>query len=174
MSKVPEVPKVAIALDSANNLDPTAQRRPKLTLTSLLLVLCSVGLAATGQLMLKTGMNVAKERHTADGGSLIIKAATSPFVIFGLMIFAVSAVTWLATLSLVPLSIAYPFNALGFIVILFMSSILLNEKTNVWTWVGTVVVVSGLILVVTTKPHTAEDKAASAVPASSSARAPGA
>jgi drug/metabolite transporter (DMT)-like permease len=138
-------------------------------------VLCSVGLAATGQLMLKTGMNVAKARHLEDGGSLIFKAATSPFVIFGLMIFAVSAVTWLATLSKVPLSIAYPFNALGFIVILFMSSILLNERTNVWTWVGTVVVVSGLILVVTTKPPSDEPGSAASAAASSqdSNRAPG-
>ncbi len=143
MSRAPE-------LDTT--VDPTPQRRAKLTLPSLILVLCSVGLAATGQLMLKTGMRVATERAAADGGSLVIKAATSPFVIFGLMIFAVSAVTWLATLSRVPLSIAYPFNALGFIAILTASSILLGEKTNVWTWIGTSVVVAGLILVVTTKP----------------------
>jgi undecaprenyl phosphate-alpha-L-ara4N flippase subunit ArnE len=164
------------AVDPAKDLDPSTHRRPKLTLASLVLVLCSVGLAATGQLMLKTGMKVAAERAAADGGSLAIKAATSPFVIFGLMIFAVSAVTWLATLSRVPLSIAYPFNALGFIIILIMSSILLNERTNIWTWVGTVVVVSGLILVVTTKPPSDEPgSAASAAAASSqdSDRAPG-
>jgi drug/metabolite transporter (DMT)-like permease len=123
-----------------------------LSLVSLILVLFSVSLAATGQLMLKTGMKVATERAAAGEGSLVIKAATSPFVIFGLMIFAVSAVTWLATLSRVPLSIAYPFNALGFIGILTASSILLNEKTNLWTWVGTAIVVTGLIIVVTTKP----------------------
>lgn len=170
MSKVHDA-----AVAAAKDLDPSTdqRRRPKLSLVSLVLVLCSVGLAATGQLMLKTGMNSAKERSLADGGSLVIKAATSPFVIFGLMVFAVSAVTWLATLNLVPLSIAYPFNALGFIVILFMSSILLNEKTNVWTWVGTVVVVCGLILVVTTKPH-AEEKPGTASSSVGSARAPGA
>jgi drug/metabolite transporter (DMT)-like permease len=165
-----------VAVDSAKDLHPSAHRRPKLTLASLALVLCSVGLAATGQIMLKTGMKVATERAAADGGSLIIKAATSPFVIFGLMIFAVSAVTWLATLSRVPLSIAYPFNALGFILILIMSSVLLNERTNVWTWVGTVVVVGGLILVVTTKPHSDEPgsaNSAAAVSAPDSRRAPG-
>jgi undecaprenyl phosphate-alpha-L-ara4N flippase subunit ArnE len=157
-----------LAIGSAKDLDPSAHRRPKLTLASLVLVLCSVGLAATGQLMLKTGMKVATERANAEGASLVIKAATSPFVIFGLMIFAVSAVTWLATLSKVPLSIAYPFNALGFIVILIMSSILLNERTNVWTWVGTVVVVSGLILVVTTKPHSDNEPGSAASSASAS------
>ena len=145
MSKVPDV-----AVDIADAGEQP--RRHKLSLASLILVLCSVGLAATGQLMLKTGMKVATEKAAADGGSLVIKAATSPFVIFGLMIFAVSAVTWLATLSKVPLSIAYPFNALGFIAILTASAILLGEKTNLWTWLGTSVVVIGLIVVVTTKP----------------------
>jgi drug/metabolite transporter (DMT)-like permease len=146
LSKVPEfATEVADAVEQP--------RRSKLTITSLILVLCSVGLAATGQMMLKTGMKLSTERATLDGGSVVIKAVTSPFVIGGLMIFAVSAVTWLAVLSKVPLSIAYPFNALGFIAILTASAILLGEKTNLWTWLGTSVVVIGLIVVVTTKPQ---------------------
>ena len=64
-----------------------------------------------------------------------------------------SAIAWLATLSQVPLSIAYPFNALSFIAITFLSARLLGEKTNVWTWVGTVIVIGGLLLVVLTKPR---------------------
>jgi drug/metabolite transporter (DMT)-like permease len=145
LSKAPEV-----ALEAAESIEKP--RRRKLTLASLALLLGAVGLAATGQLMLKTGMVRATEAARETNGSLVIKAATSPFVIFGLCVFAVSAVLWLATLSKVPLSIAYPFNALGFLAILTASSIILNEKTNVWTWVGTLIVISGLIVVVTTKP----------------------
>jgi multidrug transporter EmrE-like cation transporter len=51
-----------------------------------------------------------------------------------------------------PLSIAYPFNALGFLAILTASALILGEKTNIWTWVGTSCVVVGLIVVVATKP----------------------
>jgi len=123
-----------------------------LTLASLTLLLCAVGLAACGQIMLKHGMKTATDRATADGGSLAIKAATSPWVIIGLIVFGVSAIAWLATLSKVPLSIAYPFNALGFIGILTMSALILHERTNIWTWVGTSTVVLGIIVVVTTKP----------------------
>jgi drug/metabolite transporter (DMT)-like permease len=67
-------------------------------------------------------------------------------------VFAVSAVAWLATLSRVPLSIAYPFNALGFLAILTGSAAVLGERTNLWTWLGTSFVVAGLIVVVATKP----------------------
>ena len=52
-----------------------------------------------------------------------------------------------------PLSIAYPFNALGFLAMLISSAVILNERTNIWTWVGTSCVVAGIVIVVTTKPH---------------------
>lgn len=123
-----------------------------MTLGSLALLLCAVGLAASGQVMLKHGMTLATQRAAATNGSLIVKAATSPWVLIGLCVFAVSAVAWLATLSRVPLSIAYPFNALGFLAILTSSVIVLGERTNIWTWVGTSCVIVGLIVVVATKP----------------------
>lgn len=119
---------------------------------SLALLLFAVGSAAVGQLLLKHGMATATERVERSKGSLVIAAATSPWVLFGLTVFAVSAVAWLATLSRVPLSLAYPFNALGYIGILTASVVVLNEKASPWTWVGTLCVVGGLIIVVTTKP----------------------
>jgi multidrug transporter EmrE-like cation transporter len=119
---------------------------------SLALLLFAVACAATGQVLLKHGMTAAAERATSGNRSLVVTAATSPFVWLGLVVFGVSAVAWLATLSRVPLSIAYPFNALGFIAILTASVLILQERTSVWTWVGTLMVVSGLIVVVTTRP----------------------
>lgn len=123
-----------------------------MSLASIGILLIAVALAATGQLVLKNGMNLAKDTAHADGKSLVLVAATSPWILGGLVIFAVSAVAWLVTLSRVPLNIAYPFNALGYVVILIASALLLHERTNGWTWVGTVMVVGGLIVVVTTAP----------------------
>ena len=123
-----------------------------MTLANVGILLFAVALAATGQLVLKTGMNTAKTHAQEQGRSLLLVAATSPWIIGGLLIFGVSAVAWLVTLSRVPLSIAYPFNALGYVAILVASSLLLHERTNVWTWAGTALVVSGLIVVVTTAP----------------------
>jgi drug/metabolite transporter (DMT)-like permease len=119
-----------------------------LSLASLGLLLFAILLAATGQLMLKHGMQVATARAHANGGSLVLAAATSPMVLGGLAVFAVSAVAWLAVLSKVPLSIAYPFNALGYLIILTASVVLLHERTNLLTWGGSMLVVSGLIIVV--------------------------
>lgn len=123
-----------------------------MTLGSLALLLFAVGAAAAGQVMLKHGMQIAAARATQSRGSLAIAAATSPWVLLGLMVFAVSAVAWLATLSRVPLSVAYPFNALGYLGILTASILVLHERANLWTWAGSLMVVSGLVIVVMARP----------------------
>ena len=104
--------------------------------------------AATAQLMLKHGMQLATARAHASHGSLVTAAATTPWVLLGLTVFAISAVAWLGALSRVPLNVAYPFNAVGYIVILVTSVLVLHERANLWTWAGSLLVVSGLIIVV--------------------------
>ena len=129
--------------------DPArTEERQRLTITSIALLLFAVLLAACGQLLLKHGMQVATARAHASGGSLAVTAATSPMVLGGLAVFAVSAVAWLAVLSRVPLSVAYPFNALGYLIILAASVLLLHERATVLTWAGSLLVVSGLVIVV--------------------------
>ena len=123
-----------------------------MTIASVALLLFAVASAATGQVMLKHGMQVASARAADSGGSLALRAATSPWVLLGLVVFGVSAVAWLAALAKVPLSVAYPFNALGYLVILTASVVVLHERANVLTWVGSLMVVSGLLIVVLTKP----------------------
>jgi multidrug transporter EmrE-like cation transporter len=126
--------------------------RRHLTIASVGLLLFAVATAATGQVMLKHGMQIATARAHDSGGSLALRAATSPWVLLGLVVFGVSAIAWLAALSKVPLSVAYPFNALGYLVILIASILVLHERANVMTWVGSLLVVSGLLIVVLTKP----------------------
>jgi drug/metabolite transporter (DMT)-like permease len=123
-----------------------------MTITSIALLLFAVASAATGQVMLKHGMQIATARAAHSGGSLALRAATSPWVLLGLVVFGISAVAWLAALSRVPLSVAYPFNALGYLVILTASVVVLHERANVLTWLGSLMVVSGLLIVVLTRP----------------------
>src|ERR1700676_5095557 len=119
-----------------------------LTIGSLALVLFSVIAASSGQLLLKHGMQLVTARTRSSGGSLAVAAATSPWVLLGLAVFAISAVVWLKVLTQVPLSLAYPFNALGYLVILTASVVVLHERANVFTWAGSLLVVTGLIIVV--------------------------
>lgn len=138
-----------LATDAVRD-DPATHpaRERHLTPANLVLIITSVAIAACGQLLLRHGMRLAKSEAGASG-SLVMQAATSPYVIGGLAVFGLSAVLWLATLSRVPLSVAYPFNALGYLGILTMSALVLHEHVPVQTWLGSALVVAGLLLVVT-------------------------
>ena len=127
-------------------------RRMRLSAASLALLLFAVASAACGQLLLKHGMTSAALRAESGHRSLVVAAAASPFVWLGLTVFGISALAWMTTLSKVPLSIAYPFNALSFLGILTASALILHERTSPWTWIGTLMVVAGLIVVVSTRP----------------------
>jgi drug/metabolite transporter (DMT)-like permease len=125
---------------------------PHVTIASAVLLVFAVSTAATGQLMLKHGMQLASARAAKSGGSLVVSAATSPWILLGLAVFGISAIAWLAALSRVPLSVAYPFNALGYLVILTASILILHERANLMTWAGSLLVVSGLVIVVLSRP----------------------
>ena len=124
-----------------------AVRSAALTVPSLMLLLFAVFSSAGGQIMLKHGMKGAAAAAAHGGGSVALRAATSPWVVLGLLVFAVSAVAWMTTLAKVPLSIAYPFNALGYLLIVLAGATVLHERTSPWTWGGSLLVVVGLVTV---------------------------
>ncbi len=122
---------------SADLAEPAvSEGSPPMSISSLALLLFAVTSAACGQLMLKYGMQAAATRAHHTSGSLVFTAAASPWVLGGLAVFAVSAVAWLGALSRIPLSVAYPFNALGYIAILTASIAILHERASLLTWAG--------------------------------------
>jgi multidrug transporter EmrE-like cation transporter len=122
------------------------------SLSALSVLLFAVGTAATGQVMLKHGMTQAAASSRSQERLLLATAAANLWVLAGLVVFGVSALAWLTTLSRVPLNVAYPFNALGYLGILAASIVVLDERANVWTVIGSAMVVGGLIVVVTLGP----------------------
>ena len=115
-----------------------------MTLGRLGVLLTAVALAATGQLVLKHGMVRAQSTAGDSGRSLLLVTASSPWIIGGLMIFAASAVAWLLTLARVPLSVAYPFNALGYLAFLTAGADVLPDHTNGRLRLGIVLVGTAL------------------------------
>jgi multidrug transporter EmrE-like cation transporter len=123
-----------------------------MSVSNFAVLLFAVALAASGQVMLKRGMTRSAAGAKEHGTSLVQTAAGSGWVWLGLALFGISALAWLLTLSRVPLNIAYPFNALGYLGILAASVLVLHEKANAWTVLGSAMVVGGLIVVVTLGP----------------------
>jgi multidrug transporter EmrE-like cation transporter len=108
---------------------------------SVLLLGLSILLGACGQLLMKAGM---VHGHMRGEGSFISMALHSPLVWIGVLAYAASAVSWLGVLSKVPLSVAYPCVAAGYVLVMFGAAYWLGESLTPWKVAGTVMVVLGV------------------------------
>lgn len=121
----------------------------RLTLQTVAIMLTSIVLATSGQLMLRAGME-AVGVVDLTGSSLLSSArsALSTWQVYvGFGAFGASSMLWLVTLSRVPLSTAYPFVALSYVLILLTSVVILDERPTVWGWVGSGLIVVGIAVV---------------------------
>ena len=123
-----------------------------MSLSNFVVLLFAITLAASGQVILKHGMTRSAANAKEHGTSLAENAIGNGWVWLGLALFGISALAWMLTLSRVPLNVAYPFNALGYLAILAASVVVLHEKANAWTVLGSVMVVCGLVVVVSMSP----------------------
>jgi multidrug transporter EmrE-like cation transporter len=132
--------------------EPTKEGDRRMTIG---LILLSVTLAAVAQVTLKVGVNHVTD---ANGGELALTAgslkqiATTWLVWLGIAIFAVSAVLWIFALSRASLSFAYPFAALGYVIIVTASIVFLDEHVPLLGWVGVACIVIGILLVAQGSP----------------------
>jgi len=120
-----------------------------LSWTILTLIFISVTISAVAQITLKQGMSSNSVQQGLTGGwlDIVIAVASSFYVWLGLMLYALGAVLWLGVLARVDVSIAYPFVGLGFILTALFGVFLLGESFSVIRFVGTCLVVLGIILV---------------------------
>ncbi len=110
----------------------------------------AVGLATLGQLLLKRGMlevgavGLAELAHPVRLGQRVLSTGWVPA---GVLVFGLSAVSWLLALSRVPLSVAYPTVSLSYVVIALASVLWFGERPAPLAWAGTVLIVLGVALV---------------------------
>ena len=115
---------------------------------NFLMILLCVFLGSAGQLSLKHGMT-AVGRLGGDSPLLgaFTKAFSNPFVVGGFFCYGISSLIWMVILSRVPLSWAYPLVSMGYIIVVVLSRVLLEEDVSAIRLVGTLVICAGVILV---------------------------
>ncbi|NWG18488.1 MAG: multidrug resistance protein [Chloroflexi bacterium] len=96
-----------------------------------------------GQLLLKRGMS---RMDMAEGSRILLRIATSPWVIGGLAIYGTGVIFWLLALSHLELSYVYPFASLSYIGIIIGSYFLFKERINATRLVGIAVIITGVLI----------------------------
>ena len=117
---------------------------------TLLLLVISVALAVTAQLLLKSGMNIVGRIGSGDlttPGAVVSRVVDQPRVWGGLVLYGISAMFWLVVLSRIPLSVAYPFVGMSYVVVVASARFALNEQVPLLRWLGVIVVAIGIVMV---------------------------
>lgn len=116
------------------------------TFALLMVAMC---LTVTGELLLKSGMNQHGQLNVSLSTlpSTAIKLFTNPFVFGGFVFVFAGALFWLAVLSRWPLSLAYPFLSISYIIGIGASVLFLGERVTAMQLLGVFVIVAGVSLV---------------------------
>ena len=116
---------------------------------SIIYILISVLGGAAGQILLKKGMNSLGEITLSFQNIVTMtwKMLTNPYVFIGLVIYFLSVIFWLAALSRVDLSYAYPVASVSYVIMILASWLLLNETITPMRILGSIVIGIGVFLI---------------------------
>ncbi|MCX6374950.1 MAG: hypothetical protein NTU88_02725 [Armatimonadetes bacterium] len=117
----------------------------------LVMIFVNVILGSIGQISLRYGASRLGNLHSGEGimSSLIgaLRGIFTPYVFFGLGLYALSAVIWIFVLNQVKLSFAYPMISLSYVLVVVFSALLLHEKVPMVTIAGLVLISVGVSLI---------------------------
>ena len=116
-------------------------------LANLIFIITSVLLNALGQILLKAGMknfsNIDLKNNVIQ---TFISIAINPYIICGFISYGISILLWLWVLSKVDVSYAYPFQALGYIVVTILAWLIFQENINLTRIIALIFITLGLII----------------------------
>ncbi len=112
---------------------------------TFLLVLLSVLMVDSGQLLIKHGLNNLEADITLSSFIPSLPLLFSDvFIVCGIALFALSSLSWLSALSRADLSYAYPMLSMGYIVVALLSWLFFSESMGISKLVGIFIIAGGV------------------------------
>lgn len=120
-----------------------------MTLVSWTLIFTGVFLNAVAQLLLKAGTNAVGQFHFTAENVIPVgwQMATQPYILGGMVCYAVSLVVWIMALSRVEVSIAYPMLSVGYVLNAIAAWYFFGEAVSITRLVGIGVIILGVYIV---------------------------
>jgi multidrug transporter EmrE-like cation transporter len=112
-----------------------------------LILVISVLLAVTGQLLMKRGMMSFGTFPVSQLISNVIPMFLNPWVFIGFVCFGLSSIFWLVVLSRMELSLVYPMVSVAYVLVALVSFFIFKENVTLIRWVGISVIIFGVILI---------------------------
>jgi multidrug transporter EmrE-like cation transporter len=119
-----------------------------MTRNTFLMIVVGVLLNAAAQLLLKAGTRVLGVINVRAGAlaDSAMGVDTQPYILGGLACYVLSVAIWIAALSRVEVSVAYPMLSLGYIVNALAAWALFGEALTPAKMVGILVILAGVVI----------------------------
>jgi multidrug transporter EmrE-like cation transporter len=111
------------------------------------LIITAVLLGAVGQIIMKKGMQIYGEVTAGSVWRQLVPILKVPQVTVGLLCYALSAVLWIAVVSKIDLSLAYPMVSVAYVAVFVASWFLFGEKISAIRIAGLVLIVAGVVVI---------------------------
>ena len=114
-----------------------------------ILLFTGIFLNVIGQLVMKSGMNKRGKLklHLKTLIPDIFRIYFNIHVIIGVLCYGISFFMWLAVLSNIDLSYAYPLVSVNFVLVALFSKMVFKEEVSKKRWISIFVILLGVILV---------------------------
>lgn len=109
----------------------------------VLLTIINSMLMVSGQTLWKLGAS-GKEIHSL---AQLLRLFLSPYVISGLMVYAIASVLWIYILNKGELSYVYPIQSTAFIFALLIGTTIFKEQLTASKVIGVIVICLGVIII---------------------------
>ena len=119
-------------------------------LNTILLILLSEIWVAVAQVLFKKSTNSAGShtlRDVSSHFSFLKDVLVKKEIWIGFFCMAIGLVIWLFALARADLSLVFPIGSIQYVLILFAANIFLGEKIDRMKLAGTLLVISGIILI---------------------------
>lgn len=110
-------------------------------------IVLTILLTVYGQLIVKwqVGSSTVPET-TIEKFLFILRLLLNPWVISSFLAAFLASLTWMAALTKFPLSFAYPFMSLAFVLVMLLSAVFFYEPITVAKVIGIGLIVAGVII----------------------------
>ena len=111
-------------------------------------VACTILLTVYAQLVIKWQVLPAGAfpADAADKLWFLARLLVNPWIVSALAALLVAALAWMAAMTRLDLSHAYPFTSLAFVLVVLCSAWLFHEPLNALKLIGLALIVSGIIV----------------------------
>ncbi|MCD9022986.1 EamA family transporter [Cohnella sp. NL03-T5] len=110
---------------------------------SYALLMMNVLLLLAGQTVWKLGLDRLGGLHPGNA----LQVFTSPWIVTGVGMYAVATVLWLAVLSRMSLSMAYPLQSLAYVLGMLVAWLVFGEVVPPNRWIGAGIIIAGVFVV---------------------------